>query len=63
MGPIALRHRYEQRLRKIVKDKEKGKTVKPPKREKAPAPVEDLMAALEQTLEEIKRGDRSPTAA
>jgi DNA end-binding protein Ku len=47
---------YEKRLKRIVARKRKGETVKPPKREKAPAAVDDLMAALEKTLEEIKSG-------
>ena len=45
---------YEKRLKKIVARKRKGETVKAPEREPAPSAVEDLMAALEQTLEEIK---------
>lgn len=50
---------YEKRLKRILRDKRKGKTVKAPKREPAPKPVDDLMAALERTLDEIKRGERS----
>jgi DNA end-binding protein Ku len=50
---------YEKRLKRILRDKRKGKTVKAPKREPAPKPVDDLMAALERTLEEINRGDRA----
>jgi DNA end-binding protein Ku len=45
---------YEKRLRKIVRRKQKGETVKPPEREKAPAAVDDLMAALERSLAEAK---------
>jgi DNA end-binding protein Ku len=45
---------FEKRLKKIVRDKAKGKTVEPPEKEKAPSPVPDLMAALEESLAEIK---------
>jgi DNA end-binding protein Ku len=47
---------YEKRLKKIIRDKSKGKTIDMPETEKEPAPVPDLMAALEQTLAEIKSG-------
>lgn len=47
---------YEKRLKKIVQRKRTGQTVEPPKREKEPSPVPDLMAALEQSLAEAKRG-------
>jgi DNA end-binding protein Ku len=47
---------FQKRLRKIVRDKSKGKTIEVPDDEKPPAPVPDLMAALEQTLAEIKSG-------
>jgi len=46
---------YEKRLKKIIREKKKGKTVEPPKKEKAPAPVPDLMAALEESLAAAKR--------
>lgn len=54
---------YEKRLKKIVQRKRKGQTVEPPEKEKEPSPVPDLMAALEQTLAEIKSGDRKTAAA
>jgi DNA end-binding protein Ku len=47
---------FQKRLRKIIRDKSKGKTIEVPDEEKPPAPVPDLMAALEQSLEEIKSG-------
>jgi DNA end-binding protein Ku len=50
--------RYEKRLKKIIRRKRKGETIEAPEQEKAPAPAPDLMAALEQTLEEIKSGAR-----
>jgi DNA end-binding protein Ku len=45
---------YEKRLKQIVRRKRKGETVEPPKREKEPAPVPDLMAALEESLAKAK---------
>jgi DNA end-binding protein Ku len=45
---------YQQRLKKIVRDKAKGKTIEVPEEEQQPSPVPDLMAALEKTLEEVK---------
>ena len=47
---------YQKRLKKIVQRKRKGQTVEVPEAEKEPAPVPDLMAALEQTLAEVKAG-------
>jgi DNA end-binding protein Ku len=49
---------YSKRLKKIVRRKKKGETIEVPEKEKAPSPVPDLMAALEQTLAEIKSGAR-----
>jgi DNA end-binding protein Ku len=50
------RHRdaYRERLLKVIEDKKGGKTITPPKAESEPGPVPDLMAALEQTLEELR---------
>jgi DNA end-binding protein Ku len=48
--PARYEDRYEQRLKRIIKRKEKGQTVKPPEREETPSPVPDLMAALEESL-------------
>jgi DNA end-binding protein Ku len=45
---------YRKRLQKVIRDKRKGKTIKAPTPEKAPAAVPDLMEALEQTLAELK---------
>jgi DNA end-binding protein Ku len=47
---------YQKRLRKIVRDKSKGKTIEVPEEEKQPPPVPDLMAALEETLASVKSG-------
>jgi DNA end-binding protein Ku len=45
---------FQKRLRKIVRDKSKGKTIEVPDDEKPPAPVPDLMAALEESLAAAK---------
>ena len=45
---------YEKRLKKVLREKAKGKTIEVPETEKEPSPVPDLMAALEKTLAEIK---------
>ena len=52
--PSRYEDRYQTRLRAIVRDKSKGKTIEVPEEEKQPSPVPDLMAALEETLAEIK---------
>jgi DNA end-binding protein Ku len=45
---------FQKRLKKIVRSKGKGQTIEAPEPEKEPAPVPDLMAALEETLAGIK---------
>jgi DNA end-binding protein Ku len=54
--PSRYEDEFQKRLKKIVQKKRKGQTVEEPEREKEPSPVPDLMAALEQTLAEIKSG-------
>jgi DNA end-binding protein Ku len=54
--PSRYEDRFEKRLKKIIRDKSKGKTVEAPSKEPAPSPVPDLMAALEESLAEIKSG-------
>jgi DNA end-binding protein Ku len=46
--------RYRKRLEAIVERKRKGKTIELPEAEDQPAPVADLLAALEQSLEEAR---------
>jgi DNA end-binding protein Ku len=47
---------FQKRLRKIVKRKAKGQTIETPEDGgEQPTPVPDLMAALEQSLEQAKR--------
>jgi DNA end-binding protein Ku len=60
--PARYKDEYVKRLKRVIKRKEKGQTVKEPEREEAPSPVPDLMAALEQTLAEIKDGKRKAPA-
>jgi DNA end-binding protein Ku len=48
--PARYKDRYQDRLKRIIKRKEKGQTVKAPEREETPSPVPDLMAALEESL-------------
>jgi DNA end-binding protein Ku len=47
---------YRERLRRVIDRKRKGERIRVPKPEKEPAPVPDLMAALERTLENVRRG-------
>jgi DNA end-binding protein Ku len=47
---------YRERLRRVIEDKRKRRKIEAPEREKEPAPVPDLMAALEATLENAKAG-------
>jgi DNA end-binding protein Ku len=60
--PSRYEDEYEKRLKRIIKRKEKGQTIKVPEHEAEPSPVPDLMAALEQTLAEIKDGERKVPA-
>ena len=53
--PSRYKDRYQERLKRIIKRKEKGQTVKAPEREKTPSPVPDLMAALEESLAAARR--------
>jgi DNA end-binding protein Ku len=46
---------YEKRLRKIIREKSKGKTIEIPEEdEQEPSPIPDLMAALEESLAKAK---------
>jgi DNA end-binding protein Ku len=60
--PSRYKDRYEQRLKRVIKRKQKGQTVKTPEREDDSSPVPDLMAALEKTLADIKDGKRRTPA-
>jgi DNA end-binding protein Ku len=52
--PSRYEDRYTARLADVIERKRKGGTIKAPKAEKEPAPTPDLMAALEQTLADMK---------
>jgi DNA end-binding protein Ku len=52
--PSRYKDRYQQRLKRVIRQKEKGETIKAPEREQAPSPVDDLMAALEKSLAEAR---------
>src|SRR3954454_1584232 len=54
--PERYEDRYRTRLAAVIERKRKGGTVKAPTAEKEPAPTPDLMAALEQTLAEMRGG-------
>ncbi|MDX6713959.1 MAG: end-binding protein Ku [Baekduia sp.] len=45
---------HRERLRAIVKDKQKGGTVEAPEQDAEPAPAGDLMAALRKTMDELR---------
>jgi DNA end-binding protein Ku len=60
--PSRYEDRYEKRLKQVIATKRKGQTIKTPEREEAPSPVPDLMAALEKTLADVRKGKR-PTPA
>jgi DNA end-binding protein Ku len=47
---------YRERLRRVIQRKRKRQKIEVPKPEKEPSPVGDLMAALEQTLENARKG-------
>jgi DNA end-binding protein Ku len=51
--PTRYQDDYEKRLKKVIRDKQKGRTVKAPEREEQPSPIADLMEALERSLAEV----------
>jgi DNA end-binding protein Ku len=54
--PEKHKDQYRARLKRVVDRKRKGETIKVPDSGGQPTPAPDLMAALEQTLEELKQG-------
>ena len=54
--PGKYRDDYRARLKSVVDQKRKGKTVNAPEEAEEPPEAPDLMAALERTLEEMKSG-------
>ena len=56
--PGEWKDRYRRRLQDVVSRKRKGKTVKAPEPRETPSETPDLMAALEQTLAEMRGGGK-----
>ena len=54
--PDKFKDRYRARLKRVVDRKRKGETIKAPSAAQAPEPAQDLMAALEETLERLQEG-------
>jgi DNA end-binding protein Ku len=54
--PEKHKDRYRARLKRVVDRKRKGETIKAPPATQQPSAAPDLMAALEQTLEELEHG-------
>jgi DNA end-binding protein Ku len=50
----AYKDRYRRQLRKLVKDKEAGETIKAPPSPKAPGPPPDIMEALKASLDDVR---------
>jgi DNA end-binding protein Ku len=53
--PSSYRDAYNKRLKKIVKDKEKGGTIAAPEPDDEPQPAPDLLAALRATMKELQK--------
>jgi len=47
---------YRERLRRVIEDKRKHRTIEAPKPEKEPPPAPDLMDALQRALDNVKAG-------
>ena len=60
--PSNYRDEYRKRLQDVVKKKKKGATITVPEPEEQPAPATDLMAALEQSLAEVRGGGKREKA-
>jgi DNA end-binding protein Ku len=57
--------RYRQRLREVIARKRRGQTIKAPEQTEAPGPPDDVLAALQRSLREIRAaddGDGAPDA-
>lgn len=52
--PSRYRDEYRKRLQSVVKRKKQGKTITVPEEEAPPEPATDLMAALEQSLKDVR---------
>jgi DNA end-binding protein Ku len=47
---------YRERLRRVIEDKRKRRTIEAPQAEKEPPPAPDLMDALQRALDNVKAG-------
>ena len=47
---------YRERLRRVIESKRKRRKIEVPKPEKEPAPVPDLMDALQRALDNVRAG-------
>jgi DNA end-binding protein Ku len=47
---------YRERLRRVIEDKRKHRTIEAPQPEKEPPPAPDLMDALQRALDNVKAG-------
>jgi DNA end-binding protein Ku len=47
---------YRERLRKVIEDKRKRRTIEAPQPEKEPSPAPDLMDALQRALDNVRSG-------
>jgi DNA end-binding protein Ku len=50
---------YRERLKRVIDAKRKRRRVSAPQPESEPAPAPDLMAALEATLEQVRKGQKA----
>jgi DNA end-binding protein Ku len=57
--PSRYKDRHRERLLDIIERKKKGKTIEAPEPQEEPAPVPDLMEALEASLASARKGSRS----
>jgi DNA end-binding protein Ku len=60
--PKAWKDQYRERLEDVIARKRKGKRISAPKQQPTPAPVPDLMAALERSLEQATGRATAATA-
>jgi DNA end-binding protein Ku len=61
--PTAYEDEHRKRLLKIIERKRKGQEIEIPAEPETPAAVPDLMAALEASIERMKKGGREALAA
>jgi DNA end-binding protein Ku len=61
--PKRYKDRYRTRLQGVVTRKRRGSTIEPPEEVEQPEAAPDLMAVLEQTIAEMKKGSKSKRRA